>query len=37
MNATKGEQVDKKTVLGLVWNSYQDTSQFDVKTFDNIS
>ena len=36
-NATKGEQVDKKTVLGLVWNFYLDTLQFDVKTFDNIS
>ena len=35
MNATKGEQVDKKTVLGLVWNSCLDTLQIDVKTFDN--
>ena len=31
------EQLDKKKVLGLIWNSYPDTLQFEVKTFDNIS
>ena len=35
MSATKGTQVDKKTVLGLVWNSYVDTLLFDVKTLWN--